>query len=277
MIFKALGNEGCEPDEIAERLNGNNVPSPGGASWSAGSVSSVLRSEIYAGTMVWNKTSQKMKAPSHPNTEEEWIKSPDAFDPIVSKDLFYLVQGIIKGRRQERLRRYSEEDMVNKLRVLYDRYGTISGKLISGSTELLSHSAYAHRFGALDLAYQALFREIVEEKRTEVVDSLRNSNAHIELHGDFVIIDNLFSLHVQPIVPMPRGYEACWVFHPDGRKDVDLTIGVLLSCPKQFEVLGCLAFPRMMMKEKVRIFTGSPAKVDLFAHQLKRLIEHLRT
>jgi DNA invertase Pin-like site-specific DNA recombinase len=277
MIFNAFGNEGSAPEEITERLNTDGILSPGGVRWSTGAVWTVLRNEIYAGVMVWNKTSQKMKSPSHPNPEDEWIKTPEAFEPIVPPDLFYTVQGIIKGSRQERLKRYSEEDMVAKLQALYDRYGMVSGSLISSNSELVSPAAYTKRFGALDLAYQALFREIIDDKRHQLVESLRHDDVTIEQHDDYIVIDGLFSVQIQPAVPLPKGYEACWVFHPNGRKDVDLTIGVLLSCPKQFEVLGCLAFPRMMIGETVRVFTGSPAKVDLFSHQLKRLIEHLRT
>jgi len=166
--------------------------------------------------------------------------------------------------------------MLAKLKALYDRYGIVSSKLISASNELVSPAAYAHRFGAIDLAYQALFRGIIDDKRNEIVESLRRDKVGVEQYDDFIVVDDLFSVQIQPTVPIPKGYEACWVFHPDGRSDIDLTVGVLLSCPKQFEVLGCLAFPRMMVRENVRVFTGSPDKVDLFAHRFTQLIEHLR-
>ena len=170
-----------------------------------------------------------------------------------------------------------KKKQVAKLKALYGRYGTVSGSLISGSSELVPVSAYARRFGTIDKAYQAIFREVIEEKRSEVVDSLRQNDVRIEQHGDFIVIDGLFSVRIQPTIPIPRGYEASWVFHPVSRQEVDLTVGVLLSCPKQFEVLGCLAFPRQMVREKVRIFTGSPEKADLFSHHLTNLIETLRT
>jgi hypothetical protein len=259
-----------------DMLNDAGISSPGGGAWSPCAVWSILRNEIYAGTMVWNKTSSKMKAPTHPNPEGEWIKSDQAFDPIVSKELFFLVQGIIRGRQQERIRRYSAEDMMSRLKQLFDRYGVVSTNLISGNSDMVSSATYISRFRSVDLAFQGMFRDIVDQKRSQIIESLKASSMNIEQYDGFIVIDDLFSVNIQPCVPMPKGYESVWIFHPDDRTEVDLTIGVPLSCPKKFEVLGYLAFPRMLCKGKLGIHTATQEKVDLFAYPLDLLIERLR-
>ena len=275
-IFMAFGQEGKEPDDIAAMLNNDGIASPGGGTWSSNCIWTILTNEIYAGNMIWNKTSQKMKAPSHPNPEPDWIRAADAFDPIVAKELFYLVQGIIKGRKQERLRRYSKVDMLARLKNLFDRYGIIKNSLITGSPDMVSPATYAHHFRSIDNAYQEMFSDIILQKRKEIVTMLQQGEADIAHVEDFVVIDNLFSVSIQPTVPLPQGYEACWIFHPDQRKDVDLTIGVPLSCPKKFDVLGYLAFPRLLFQNKVRINSNDDGRLDMYGFPIIPLIEELR-
>jgi hypothetical protein len=141
---------------------------------------------------------------------------------------------------------------------------------------MVSPATYAHRFRSLDLAYQSMFGDVVAEKRDEIVRALGQSSAAVELVDDFVVIDNLFSVSIQPIVPLPQGEDACWIFHPDQREDVDLTIGVPLSCPRDFDVLGYLAFPRLLFRDKVRINSGNDGRLDLYGFPLVPLIEELR-
>jgi hypothetical protein len=174
------------------------------------------------------------------------------------------------------MRRYSREDMLTRLKSLFDRYGIIKSSLISGDPEMVSPSAYAHQFQTLDKAYQSMFSEKILQKRNEIVNMLRQGEAEVEHVEDFIVIDNLFSVSIQPIVPLPQGYEACWIFHPDQRKVVDLTIGVPLSCPRKFDVLGYLAFPRMLFRDKVRINSREDGRMGLYGFPIIPLIEKLR-
>ena len=275
-IFMLFGKESKDPSEIASLLNEECIPSPGGARWSETSILAILQNEIYAGTMVWNKTSQKMKAPSHPNPETDWIKAEDAFDPVVPKEMFYLVQGIIKGRQLERMRRFSSEDMLAKLSALFERYGIVRRTLIEGSTEMVSPATYTNRFRSIDLAYQSMFKEIIVQKRNEIAKVLGEGDLNVTPLDDFLVIDDLFSLSIQPIVPIPQGYDACWIFHPDQREVVDVTIGVPLSCPRDFQILGYLVFPRLLFGNKVKIHSEDDVKSNLYAFPLLPYINELR-
>ena len=275
-IFNAFVNEHKEPDEIAAALNSAGIPSPGGVQWTKGSVDSILRDEIYAGAMVWNKTSQKMHSKSHKNPPTEWIRAETAFDPIVPREIFDLAQSTMRQREEARLHMYSEEGMLAKLKSLYERYGVFNAKLIHGSDDMASPATYALRFYSLDRAYQAIFREIIEQKRSQIIETLRAENVALEPFEDFIIVDNYFSISIQPCVPIPHGYESYWVFHPDRRGEVDLTIGVPLSFPETFDVLGYLALPRMLFGEKFRIRSTQSGEAALYAYPLMTLIKQLR-
>lgn len=65
VIYTTMASRG---KTICEDLNRDGVPSPSGRRWAAGSVLARLRNEKYAGTMVYNQTSGKLKTPKHPNT-----------------------------------------------------------------------------------------------------------------------------------------------------------------------------------------------------------------
>ncbi len=120
-IFTAFGQEAREVNEIAAALNAEAIRSPGGGHWDVGSIWTILKNEIYAGNMVGNKSSQKMKSPSHPNPETDWIRAENAFDPIVPRDLFFTVQGIIIAAQlklRKRQRGYSEGQMSETLILL---------------------------------------------------------------------------------------------------------------------------------------------------------------
>jgi hypothetical protein len=56
------------------------------------------------------------------NPPELWIRKDGAFDPIVPPEMFYTVQGIMR----ERARRYTDEELIERLRELYQKHGYLS-------------------------------------------------------------------------------------------------------------------------------------------------------
>jgi hypothetical protein len=79
-----------------------------------------------------------------------WIKKEGAFEAIVQPDLFYTAQGIMRARA----RRYTDEELIERLRNLYENRGILSGLIIDESEGIPSASVYVHRFGSLIRAYQ---------------------------------------------------------------------------------------------------------------------------
>jgi hypothetical protein len=83
------------------------------------------------------------------NPPEAWIRKDGAFEAVVAADLFFMAQGIIR----QRARRFSDEELLEKLRSLYQGRGYLSGVLIDETDGMPSSSVYSHRFGSLVRAY----------------------------------------------------------------------------------------------------------------------------
>ncbi|MHB9068223.1 MAG: recombinase family protein [Pirellulaceae bacterium] len=100
-IFHEFVALGYSEYKIAEGLNNDGILSPGGRRWVAGMVLARLRNETYAGTMLYNRTSQKLKTPRHPNPPETWVHTAEAFDGIISQEQFAQAQDILEERRRK--------------------------------------------------------------------------------------------------------------------------------------------------------------------------------
>ncbi|MFT0532446.1 recombinase family protein [Castellaniella hirudinis] len=151
-IYRWFVNDSLLESEIAGRLNAQGVLTDLGREWTRGTVRQVLSNEKYIGNNVYNRRSFKLKKRRVVNSPEMWIRKDGAFEGIVSPDLFYTAQGILRARAQ----RYSDEDLIEKLRGLLHRHGYLSGLIIDESEGMPSAAAYAHRFGGLIRAYQTV-------------------------------------------------------------------------------------------------------------------------
>ncbi len=275
-IFRSFVQRKRTPKQIAATLNAKNIPSPGGRRWSPGSVRSVLTNELYAGTMIYNKTTQRLKSPSRNNPVEEWIRAEDAFPAIVERKLFDAAQAIFHAEEEARRIKYSSEDMLSRLRALYDAYGTVRTSLIAADADMVSASTYAHRFTTLFGAYQGLFADVINDRRAQVIREINDCIGDAAEYDDFIVLRDYVSIRVEPVVPLPHGYEAAWSFTPDPRPEVDITVGVPLSNGGEYHVLGYLFFPRLMLGgRQVRIASTTADKLDLHAYTISQALEDL--
>lgn len=151
-IYRCFVNDNLLESEIAQRLNAQGVRTDLGRDWTRATVRQVLANEKYVGNNVYNRRSFKLKKRRVANSPEMWIRKDGAFEGIVAPDLFYTAQGIF----QARARRYSDEELVERLRHLFQRHGYLSGLIIDEAEDMPSSAAYAHRFGGLIRAYQAV-------------------------------------------------------------------------------------------------------------------------
>ncbi|HEX7935836.1 MAG TPA: recombinase family protein, partial [Paraburkholderia sp.] len=74
-----------------------------------------------------------------------WIRKEGAFQSIVASETFYTAQGIMRARA----RRYSNEELIERLRNLYRTRGFLSGLVIDETDGMPSSSVYMYRFGSL--------------------------------------------------------------------------------------------------------------------------------
>jgi DNA invertase Pin-like site-specific DNA recombinase len=151
-IYKMFVDEGKSEMEIAEALNSRGLRTDLERPWNRVVVQEILRNEKYIGNNVYNKTSFRLKKAFVQNPPEMWIRADGAFEAIVDPQLFYKAQGII----MERNRRFSNEEMLDRLKLLYERKGQLSGLLIDETDTMPSSCAYRHRFGSLIRAYRLI-------------------------------------------------------------------------------------------------------------------------
>ena len=138
--------------EIANRLNAGGILTDLGRDWTRATVREVLSNEKYIGNNVYNRRSFKLKKHRVVNRPEMWIKKEGAFEGIVPPELFFTAQGILR----ERAHRFSDEELIEKLRRLFQQHGYLSGLIIDEAEGMPSSAAYAHRFGSLIRAYQTV-------------------------------------------------------------------------------------------------------------------------
>ena len=151
-IYKWFIEEGISESEIAARLNGSGVRTDLNRDWTRATVREVLINEKYIGNNVYNRISFKLKKHRIINQPDMWIKKEGAFEAIVSPEIFYMAQGILRARAH----RFSSEELIEKLRRLYHHRGFLSGLIIDEADDMPSAAAYIHRFGSLIRAYEAV-------------------------------------------------------------------------------------------------------------------------
>ena len=143
-------DDGLVESEIAKRLNGMAMRTDLNREWTRGTVHELLTNEKYIGNNVYNRISFKLKKLRVNNTPDMWIKKEGAFEAIVPPDVFYTAQGIIRARAH----RYTNEELIERLRTLFQNRGFLSGLIIDETDGMPSTSIYSHRFGGLIRAYQ---------------------------------------------------------------------------------------------------------------------------
>lgn len=151
-IYRWFIDDAIPESEIAARLNGRGVRTDLDRNWTRATVREVLSNEKYVGNNVYNRISFKLKKRRVTNLPDMWIKKEGAFEALVSPEIFYTAQGIIRARAY----RFSNEELIEKLRQLFQHRGFLSGLIIDEAEGMPSSAAYIHRFGSLIRAYEAV-------------------------------------------------------------------------------------------------------------------------
>ncbi|MEW6344525.1 MAG: recombinase family protein [Pseudomonadota bacterium] len=152
LIYSWFIDESLNEYEIAARLNGMRIRTNLDREWTRATVREVLTNEKYIGNNVYNRVSFKLKKMRVVNSPDMWIRKEGAFQSIVPSEVFYTAQGIMRARA----RRYSNEELIQRLRNLYRDRGFLSGLVIDETDGMPSSSVYMYRFGSLIRAYQTV-------------------------------------------------------------------------------------------------------------------------
>lgn len=135
---------------IAGRLNAEGLKNACDRSWSSHNVKQILTNEKYAGTLVFNRSTQRLSSSRRPNDRDKWIRQENAFDAIVSHARF----AAARAERKRRNRVWSDEEMLDGLRAILVEHGTVSAALIDASA-LPPAKSYVFRFNTLVAAMEA--------------------------------------------------------------------------------------------------------------------------
>jgi DNA invertase Pin-like site-specific DNA recombinase len=151
-IYQLFLDVGKTESEIAGVLNGRKILTDLGRPWTRSTVHQILTHEKYIGNNLYHRTSFKLKRKHVENPPEMWIRSDGAFPAIVDPALFARAQEIILARS----RRFTDDEMLERLKALWSQHGRISGLLIDEHEEMPSSAGFRHRFGSLVRAYELI-------------------------------------------------------------------------------------------------------------------------
>lgn len=100
-IFR-MALSGFGMNNIAKTLNEENIPSPNGGKWSAGSLRTIVTNPVYAGDMLYQKTFKDEDFIQRKNRGElDQFLDPDHHEGIISREDFENAQEALKQRAKE--------------------------------------------------------------------------------------------------------------------------------------------------------------------------------
>lgn len=135
--------------QIADVLNIEETKTDLGRAWTRGVVHQVLTNEKYIGNNIFNRVSYKLKVKRVRNTPDKWVRADGVFEGIVDPGYFAQAQAIIAARSHH----LTNEEMLDRLRKLYEKTGLLSGIVIDEQEGMPSSNCYRSRFGSLLRAY----------------------------------------------------------------------------------------------------------------------------
>lgn len=185
-IYRWFIDDGVNEPEIASRLNSMQTYSEINRPWTRSTIHEVLTNEKYIGNNVYNRVSFKLKKNRVSNSPDMWIRKERAFECIVPSEVFYTAQGIIRARA----RRYTDEELIERLRSLYKSRGVLSGLIIDEMDGMPASTVYAYRFGSLIRAYQMVgFTPDRDYQYLEVNRFIRSQHPKIVMETESKILE----------------------------------------------------------------------------------------
>jgi DNA invertase Pin-like site-specific DNA recombinase len=277
-IYDQFVKERKTERQIMENLNGRGIAGEDGRHWTRAAVHQILTNPKYIGANIFNRRSFKLKLRRVKNPMGMWIWRNDAFPPIVSARQFHDAREIIEARHQH----LSEEEMLERLRILLQHCGRLSGILIDESEEMPSSSCYSSRFGNLLRAYKLIgwvperdysyieINRALRERHTNLVGSiiseLQSLGAEVTVNSTSEVItvngDYTVSLVLARCRETPAGNHR-WQIRLERSFNSDITIAARLA-PGNQRILDYYIFPRLSeFEERLRLALRNSLFLDV--------------
>jgi len=280
-MYRMFIDERLRESEIAAELNRNGIRTDLDRNWTRSTVHEILTNEKYIGNNVFNRTSNKLKKRHVTNSEDMWVRAEGAFEAIVDINDFAKVKQILA----ERNKRYSDEEMLERLRSLHQRQGTLSGFIINEQIDMPSSGAYQHRFGSLLRAYELIgydpgrdyrYIEINKRLREYHAETLTETIAKIEALGTILTIEdgtdivNLNNeLRISIVICrcyLTKAGSYRWKIRLDTAHSPDITVAVRMDASND-KVLDYYLLPLSHLdKPKVKLSKSNGLELDAFRY-----------
>lgn len=289
-IFRLFTQENKSEREIATGLNSQGLRTDLGRTWTRAAVHSILTNAKYAGCNVYNRRSYKLKRKRVNNPPEMWIRREGAFVSLVSTEQFNEALAIIHRRSLH----LSDEQLLQRLKELLQRCGTLSGFLIDETEGMPSSAAYRYRFGSLARAYQLIgftpqrdlsfieanrvLRQCHARQMDQIVQALAHCGAHVERHPqtDVFTVNHEFttSLVLARCRTTPAGNHR-WLVRLDNSLEPDVTVAARL-CPGDKEILDYYLLPCMdVLAERLRLAKDNGLLLDVYRFENLNFFMHM--
>ncbi len=278
-IYSDFVHEGKLERQIADDLNRQEVPTGLGRSWTRGLVHQILINPKYIGANVYNRRSFKLKQRRVVNPEAMWVRKDGAFPALVDPTIFSKAGEIIQQRSQ----RFSNEEMLDKLRNLLSTKGRLSAILIDEVEDMPSSSAYKTRFGDMRRAYSLIgytpnrdyeyievnrfLRRLHTQHVTEIIGELVANGAHVERDPstDVLTINRDFTATlVISRCQIRASGRLSWLIRLERSTDCDVTIAARMTQDNK-SIFDYYLLPREdALSARIRLAPDNPLILDVY-------------
>jgi hypothetical protein len=208
-----------------------------------------------------------------------WIRRDNAFTPIISVEQFAQAVAIIEGRDQH----FTDDQLIERLRNLLSRIGSLSGIVIDEADDMPSSAVYASRFGGLSRVYALIGYTPLRDLR--YIDINRAMRRYHQAHYSLIIsrlVENDVRVDqsaVSGLMEINQEFTASliiarcretllgkqrWLIRLENSLDPDVTIAARLK-PGNEELLDYYIFPKIeTLTAKVRLAGENGIPLDVY-------------
>ena len=168
-IFREFADEQRNPNAIAARLNQDGIPFVRGRTWTGDAVRIRLQDPRYIGIQIWGLTTAPLSSRVKRVPFQQWEICPNAFQPIISKELFIRAQQTFANLTC----RLTDDQMLERLRQTLKAYGQLSARIIDESRLCPGMTTYHKRFGGMLKVYSRLGYDTPEQRLGQAANRVR--------------------------------------------------------------------------------------------------------
>lgn len=231
----------------------------------------VLSDDKYIGNVIYNRESRPLREQKIKNAPEAWVKRDGVIAPAVSEDIFSQA----RKRLTLRWERLDDEQLLSRLRALFEREGRLSQELMNRTLGIPSINVYIDRFGSVRNAYRLIgyetkwnfdridrksdFGRILGETADQLIDLFRKagSSARFQPGVDQLIIEDSITVSLRLARSWQgSGRKAIWTIYRREVLQPGFITAIRLATGNR-DVLDYMLLPTAEMTEPKIRFTAS--------------------